>query len=343
MTCEASTGVRPSASSASRTSASGPIAMISAPSPPSLSRRSSTTRCATFLPTPGTTVSASASPATTAATERGRGERRQERQRDLRADAGHAGEQIEQLALVGRGEPVQGHRVLADDHPRVDPRASARRRAGRRAPTSGRSVRSRPRATSSTTRPTAFVDDLPIEERDHRTPARAATPRIRAAKQMRQRDGDGVGGVGLRGNVPQAVDPGERRAAPGACRRCRHPVTACFTSFGAYSSTGRPASAATSMSAPVARATCSALTWLRLQATRSIATACGAWASIATRIPSASVRRRTASSTSGCVVTVPLHRRVGRPVAPAEDGEAAPRDAGVHPEHDRIEHLFAGV
>jgi hypothetical protein len=35
-------------------------------SPPSLSRRSSTTRWATFLPTPGTTVSVAASPATTA-------------------------------------------------------------------------------------------------------------------------------------------------------------------------------------------------------------------------------------------------------------------------------------
>jgi hypothetical protein len=32
-----------------------------------------------------------------------------------------------------------------------------------------------------------------------------------------------------------------------------------------------------------------------------------------------------------------------RPVTQAEDGEAAPRNAGVHPEHDRIEHLFAGV
>src|SRR5437763_5357985 len=62
---EASADVRPSCRRATRTSASGPWA-TSSDAAPSLSRRSRTTRCATFFPTPGTTVSVAASPATTA-------------------------------------------------------------------------------------------------------------------------------------------------------------------------------------------------------------------------------------------------------------------------------------
>ena len=45
--------------------------------------------------------------------------RRQERQSDLRPDARHAREQIEERSLVGRGEAVQRHRVVAHDHARV--------------------------------------------------------------------------------------------------------------------------------------------------------------------------------------------------------------------------------
>src|SRR5262245_14134982 len=60
----ASWGDRPSASSASRTSTSGPSTITT--SPPSRSFRSRTTRWATFLPTPGTTVSAATSPEETA-------------------------------------------------------------------------------------------------------------------------------------------------------------------------------------------------------------------------------------------------------------------------------------
>src|SRR5262245_24445013 len=60
----ASCGDRPSASSAPRTSTSGPSTITT--SPPSLSFRSSTTRWATFFPTPGTTVSAATSPEDTA-------------------------------------------------------------------------------------------------------------------------------------------------------------------------------------------------------------------------------------------------------------------------------------
>ena len=48
----ASCGVRPSRTSASRTSTIGPPSLGSSDSPPSRSRRSTTTRCATLLPTP---------------------------------------------------------------------------------------------------------------------------------------------------------------------------------------------------------------------------------------------------------------------------------------------------
>ena len=41
-----------------------------------------------------------------------------DRERDLRADAGDAEQQLEELALLGSREPVQLQRVLADD--RVD-------------------------------------------------------------------------------------------------------------------------------------------------------------------------------------------------------------------------------
>src|SRR6476646_1943553 len=87
------------------------------------------------------------------------------------------------------------------------------------------------------------------------------------------------------------------------------PVTACLTSFGAYSATGRPASAATRMIAPVARATCKALTWLRLQATRSTATAAGRCSAMAARAASAINRNRTLSSASAGVMTVVANRR----------------------------------
>ena len=97
-------------------------------SAPSLSRRSRTTRCATFLPTPGTTVSAPTSPAETARRNASGAEHREEAQRDLRPDAAHAGEQVEQLALVRVREPEQGHRVVAHDHARVHAGGTAHRR-----------------------------------------------------------------------------------------------------------------------------------------------------------------------------------------------------------------------
>ena len=119
---------------------------------------------------------------------------------------------------------------------------------------------------------------------------------------------------------------------------------ACLTSFGAYSSTSKPAWAAISMIAPVARATCSALTWLRLHATRSIATAVGWCSSIADAcaVGQGAQTRGSRRDRFG-VWTVPLHTRGDLPVVLGEDGEAQPGHTGVHTEHARIEHLFAGV
>ena len=91
---------------------------------------------------------------------------------------------------------------------------------------------------------------------------------------MRQRDGDGVCRVGLCRNLAQPVDARER-VLHLVLVGVAHAGDRLLTSLGAYSSTSKPAWAATSMMAPVARATCSALTWFRLHATRSMATAVG--------------------------------------------------------------------
>jgi hypothetical protein len=52
---------------------------------------------------------------------------------------------------------------------------------------------------------------------------------------------DGVGGIGLRRHVAKAVEPPERSLHLRLVGVAT-PVTACLTSFGAYSATGRPAS-----------------------------------------------------------------------------------------------------
>ena len=125
---------------------------------------------------------------------------------------------------------------------------------------------------------------------------------------MGERHGDGVGGVGLQWHVPQPVHPDER---PPHLRLVGVPipVTAIFTSLGPYSVTDRPASAATTMIAPVARATVSALTWFVFQATRSTAIDEGRWAEIASRTATQSCRRRSDSSEPAAVETAPAQTR----------------------------------
>ena len=68
----------------------------SSPSPPKRSRRSSTTRWATFLPTPGTTVSASASPATTARRSASGDSADRNESATFGPTPRHAGQQVEQ-------------------------------------------------------------------------------------------------------------------------------------------------------------------------------------------------------------------------------------------------------
>ena len=97
------------------------------------------------------------------------------------------------------------------------------------------------------------------------------------------------------------------------------------------------------MATPVARATCRALTWFRLQATRSTATADGRWAATASRMPSATSRRRDASSRPGGRADDPGPEELGPALAPGDHGEPAAREPGIDPEDHRIEHLFAAV
>ena len=93
--------VSPSASNASRTSAERPDRRSrSAPSPPSLSAKVEHARCATFLPTPGTTVEGVGVPGHDRASQRVglRADRNASRTSARRRSPG---EKIEQLAFVG--------------------------------------------------------------------------------------------------------------------------------------------------------------------------------------------------------------------------------------------------
>ena len=95
---------------------------------PSFSFSSSTTRCAVFLPMPGiASKRAVSSSAIARRSSRGRGAG-DDRERDLRADAVHAQQVDEEVALARGGEAVELERVLADV--RGTSRPSARRRRG---------------------------------------------------------------------------------------------------------------------------------------------------------------------------------------------------------------------
>ena len=310
----------------------------------SLSRRSSTTRWATFFPTPGTTVSASASPPTIAR----RIAAGCSAERKLRATFGpdpvDAGQQVEQRALVDGREPVQGHRVLAHDHAGVDARATARRREAGEHARRGPAARTRPprRRRRRRCRPSR----RPSPSRKAII-ARPPGPRCRAS-------GRPAGGSARRRRRRR------RRAASGtsrspwtrasACCTCRLsalpiPVTACFTSFGPYSSTSRPASAATSISGAgragdVQRAHLVAAPGHPLHGDRG--------RPVRRRRPRASpsaIEPRAAPlrrAPTG-VRTTPAQRSAVPTVAPGDHGEPASREPGIDPEDHRIEHLFAAV
>ena len=76
-------------------------------------------RSAVFLPTPGIAVSRATSCSRIALTSSAGLDARQDRQRQLRADAADRDQPLEQLLLERRREPVERDRVLA--HVRVDP------------------------------------------------------------------------------------------------------------------------------------------------------------------------------------------------------------------------------
>ena len=110
---------------------------------------------------------------------------REEAERDLGAHAGHAGELIEQLTLVGGREPVERHGVLADHQARVDPRRPTDgREGGHHRGRDGHDVADAGDRQYHVGR--RLLDDLALEEGDHRVPDRTRVgPGVRPAARMR--------------------------------------------------------------------------------------------------------------------------------------------------------------
>ena len=206
----ASCGVSPSARSASRTSASGPPT-IRSPSRAHAIAQIEHHALRDLLADAGHHRQRDDVAGDDRAAERIGRERRQERQRDLRPDAGHAGQQVEQLALVGRPEAVEQHRVVADDHARVDPGATPDRRQ---------------RGERRRRHQHVVADARARRRRRARPPSRRSRPPGTRSSRLRARrrggepgahhvghgDRDRVGGVGLGGDVGEPVDADERRA-----------------------------------------------------------------------------------------------------------------------------------
>ena len=266
--------------------------------------------------------------------------RRQEREPDLRADAGDAGQQVEELALVGASRSR-----TASSSRRARPCGCARGRSCRRRG-AGSPPRWAPRRRSRRRRPRARRWSRPSRTTSPSRNEIIGRPRRAAAARSRRpmRCVRATAAASTASGLP--ADRGSRararaRRAPAACRRCPRPVTALFTSVGLYSSTASPASAAATMTAPVARATVSALTWFRLKATRSTATLGGVMGR--DRRAHRSRQRHRGDRPRAC------RRRSSRcrPRAASAAGRRerpprvrASRHAGVHPEHTGIEHLF---
>ena len=122
--------------------------------PPSLSFSSSRMRWASFLPTPGAAVRAFSSCEKMASAKRSG---RQNGQRGLRADAGHAEQQLKIPQLLARAEAVDIERILADAAVGIEPRALAHMQARER-------IGRRPAGVADT----AAVDDgqIALEKRD---------------------------------------------------------------------------------------------------------------------------------------------------------------------------------
>ena len=143
-------------------------------------------------------------------------------------------------------------------------RLDHRGRHGRR-----RSPRRRPRAPRAS-RPCATTS--PSRNEIIRRLRRAPQPCNRAPTRWVNATAAASTASGCAGTIAEAVHPLERRPHLRLVG-VAHAGHGALDLVGLYSSTSMPASAATTMTAPVARATVSALTWLRLNDTRSTATA----------------------------------------------------------------------
>src|SRR5262245_21371134 len=198
--------------------------------------------------------------------ERSGREHGQERERDLRPDAVHRDEEVEELALIRAREPIQDHRVVAHHHPRVHARRPADRRE----------LRERGRRHEDVVADAADRDhdaaaralgDVAVEERDHRAAACRSLDCVRWQRAI-------ATASTASGSFGRSRRPWKRSSASRtwALSAFPSPVTAIFTSSAPYSSTGSPAWAAARSATPLARATLIALTWFLFHAIRSIAT-----------------------------------------------------------------------
>ena len=88
-------------------------------------------RSASFLPMPGIDTSTAWSCCRIASWRSAVGREPDDRQRDLRPDAGHRQQQVEEPELLGRPEPEQRLLVLADEVVGVELEPAARRRRSR--------------------------------------------------------------------------------------------------------------------------------------------------------------------------------------------------------------------
>ena len=190
-----------------------------------------------------------------------------------------------------------------------------------------------------------LLDDVALEERDHRRPLRRA--RAGAARdccRWRERDGHGVGGVGL---------ARARRASPWIQVSARRtwslaalptPVTAIFTSSGAYSSTGSARLGGREHHDAGRARDVMALPVLRPHSSRSMASAsgrCSAEARAHDRVDAASSALLGLRRSPGCD-RVAAHDDPGRPPArgprrrPARPG----RSRGRRRAHEESNILF---
>ena len=143
------------------------------------------------------------------------------------------------VALVGGGEPVQRHRVLAHDHPGVQAGASSRSPGARPRPTSAPARRSRRR------RRRARRGSRP-SRRPHPRGTRSPRARPSGGARMRRRRRRWVSATATAsaasGCSGTSRSPWMRASARRTCALSALPipVTAFLTSVGPYSSTGEP-------------------------------------------------------------------------------------------------------